>query len=251
MTNALQTINGQIVLDGLLIVGTHPECGKTIATTGLCGAMIENGFRRQAIKPLEFAPAGSLKQTLDQDFMNRVLRPMQRPENLIFESFYENTNIEWKRLIHNIRSMTYPCIIESPGSYASPLSFDLNPDKDNTLKDAVSLSKNLGTAILLVTEKSPQLLENMRAALSYLRSEESDLMGWISVETHQSSANSTPNWELESQYIVREGEVPYLGNIAYSPSIGITHGHQGNLIKQTQEGIDLLPIQMATGMLAP
>ncbi len=242
MTHSLQPINGQIMTEGVLIVGTHAECGKTIAATGLAGAMVQNGLRMQAIKPLEFAAPGTLKQTLDQDYMNRVLRPLQRPENLIFDTFHAVTPVDWNRLIHYVQGMTYPCLIESPGCYSTPLFL-----KNDELRDGAFLAHELGIPILLVTEKSPLFLQRLRGAIRYLRSCETSLIGWVSVETHQQS--NAPFWEKEVNYIIQQEQCPYLGNIAYSPSIGVTQGHQGNLIHRTQEGVDLLPIQMGAGIV--
>ena len=228
---------------GLLVVGTHRGCGKTVATAGLTAAMQDNGLTFQAIKPLEFAPSNSVIQTRDQDYMNRVTKVPQIPDNMVLANAHRMTNMDWNRLLHIMRTMTFPCLIEAPGTAASPLYY-----RNDELKDATALAHELNIKMLLVTHCSPYMIDNISPMITYLRSRQADLIGWMAVQTRdQTYADEYQYWQQDVDSISREYQLPYLGVIGYSPSISVEQGHQGNLIAQVQQGVDLFPIQLAAG----
>lgn len=228
---------------GLLVTGTHPKCGKTAASAGLAGVLNELGFSAQAIKPFSFQPAVSIRGGYEQTFFDRLNPPRQPLELLSKESPFKVTALDWQRLQETCRKRIYPYLLEAPGSVASPLRL-----VDDTLSDMVDLAKALEIPMLLVTAKQPDLIGTMAPVLSYLWSRDAKVTGWMAVETQPTHA---PDWDEEVFYLRAHSDIPYLGEIAYSPSISVEALQQGNLLRTTELGVDLLPIQQALNLLVP
>ncbi len=240
-----EILDGVLLTDGLIVASTHPGSGKTVMTAGLAGAIAEAGLRVQAIKPLEFT-RGTRKRQPDQEFMNRLLKPMQLTEIITAPTACEVTPVEWSRILHICRSLAYPVLIEMPGAVATPLSVC-----GGQVRDVTDLALDLNVPVLLVTPKSGHLIENITPVLAYLQSREVEITGWVAVETRALEKSLFPRWDEEVFYITHRFSVPYLGELAYSPSINVELAYQGNLVHQAETGIDLLPVQMALRPVLP
>jgi dethiobiotin synthetase len=228
-------------IEGVLIVGTQPKCGKTVITAGLAAAMIEGGFQVQAIKPLEFLPGISLMRGHDQIYLDKITRAMQHTDTIHAASCHDVSNIDWNRVTDVSRKTAFPVLLECPGTVAAPLRFT-----GDLVLDVVDFAKALGISILLVTPKSDQLVGQMAAALAYLNERQADIMGWVGVET---STTKAPYWETESLYLSHQYRLHCLGVLPYSPSISVEGLQQGNLIRLTEMSIDLLPLQQALKLM--
>lgn len=228
---------------GLVVTGTHAKCGKTIACAGLAGILNELGFSAQAIKPFSFQPTVTIRSGYEQAFFDRVIRPVQPVEVFAKESALQVSNVDWQRLLEACRKRVYPYLLETPGSAASPIRFE-----QDELRDSVDLAKALEVPLLLVTAKQPDLIGALTPMLSYLWSRDAKAIGWMAVET---TPVQTPFWDEEVIYLRQQSEIPYLGEIAYSPSISVEALQQGNLLRITEAGLDLLPIQQALNLLVP
>ncbi|WMU93291.1 ATP-dependent dethiobiotin synthetase [Microcystis phage MaAM05] len=228
---------------GLLVVGTHPQCGKSVACAGLAGVLNDLGFTVQAIKPFSFQPEVTIRDGYEQAFFDRLSPPRQPLELFSKPSPRKVTAGDWQHLQELCRKRVYPYILEAPGSLASPIRF-----VDLELNDAVDLSKALEIPLVLVTAKSPDLIGVMAPMLSYLWSRDAKAIGWMAVETHPTRV---PEWEQDVLFLRGHTDVPYLGEIAYSPSISVEAMQQGNLFRITELGVDLLPIQQALNLLVP
>jgi dethiobiotin synthetase len=228
---------------GIVVAGTQSRCGKTVACAGLAGALAQLGFRTQAIKPLGFAPKVSLGHSRETLFFNRVLPPLETFETIWTESPYQVTGKEWQRILEACQRRMYGYILETPGLLASPLRYMA----DDVL-DAADLAQALQSPLLLVTPKQPELIAVMAPAFAYCWRKNAPLLGWVAVETAPTAA---PHWESDVLYLTQRYQVPYLGEIAYSPSISVETCQQGNLIRTTESGLDLLPIQQGLQLLVP
>lgn len=228
---------------GLMVVGTHVKCGKTIACAGLAGVLNTLGFTAQAIKPLNFEPAITIRKGYEQAYFDRLVGQPQPVEVLSRESAHGVSVTDWQRWQEMCRKRVYPYVLEAPGRVASPLSFTL----DGFL-DAVDLAKGLEIPIVLVTSKQVDLSGALSPALAYLEKREAEVIGWLAVET---APIPTPDWDFEVLFVQKQSQLPYLGEIAYSPSISVETLQQGNLLRTTEMGVDLLPIQQALNLLIP
>lgn len=228
---------------GIVVVGTHPHCGKTVACAGIAGAMAQLRFRIQAIKPLGFTPKLSITSAKETFFFNKVLPPLEMADTVWTESAHQVTAKDWQRAMELCQRRVYSYILEAPGMLGSPVRYI-----QGEVFDASDWAQALQSPILIVTSKQPDVIANMGPAFSYLWRKNAQLLGWIAVET---SSSNTPYWETDVLYLTQQYQVPYLGEISHSPSISVEACQQGNLIRTTEMGLDLLPIQQALQLLVP
>lgn len=239
---------------GLMVVGTSGKCGKTVACAGIAASLIENGFQVIASKPLVYydTPNPPLFNE-EQRFIDRLARPLSSPETVILPGPQEMSNVVWKRLLEQLKAAPYPLILETPGSLASPLRYnsgfqeDLGIETNQTIINAIDLARILNLKILLVTPASKSPYAEVAMAASYLAQRQHGAIGWISVETNGEPPNNSC-WDQESFMVGQDYHLPYFGNIGYSSSISVTLCQHGNLLRQTEMGVDLLPIQQAMEM---
>lgn len=226
-----------------MVVGTSARCGKTVACAGLAGAMAQLGFRLQAFKPLGFTPKLSITSARETLFFNKVLPPVEASETIWAESAHQTTVKHWQRVMELCQKRNFDFILEAPGQLASPLRY-----VQGEAFDATDWSQMLQTPLLIVTSKQPEVIAVMATAFSYLWRKNAVALGWIAVEC---APVHLPNWETDVLYLTQQYQAPYLGEIAYSPSISVEACQQGNLIRTTETGVDLLPIQQSLQLLVP
>ncbi|WP_373532015.1 dethiobiotin synthase [Vampirovibrio sp.] len=228
---------------GLLVTGTHAQCGKTVVCAGLAGVLNDLGFTAQAIKPFSFQPEVTIRGGYEQAFLDRLNPPRQALDLFSKPSPLKMSKQDWQQLQEICRKRIYPYLLESPGSVASPIRF-----VENELSDSVDLAKALEIPMLLVTQKKPDLIGTLAPMLAYLWSKDATVVGWLAVESQPTHA---PDWDEEVFFLRGHSDIPYLGEIAYSPSISVEALQQGNLLRNTELGVDLLPIQQALNLLVP
>lgn len=228
---------------GLLVTGTHARCGKTVVSAGLAGVLSDLGFSAQAIKPFSFQPEVTIRCGYEQAFFDRLNSPIQHLDLFSKPSPLKVTTMDWRQLQETCRKRVYPYILESPGSVASPIRF-----MDHDMADSVDLAKALEIPMLLVTQKKPDLIGTLAPVFAYLWSKDARVIGWLAVETQPTQ---TPDWDEEVFFLRGHSDIPYLGEIAYSPSISVEALQQGNLFRSVELGVDLLPIQQALNLLVP
>lgn len=239
---------------GLLIVGTHPKCGKTVATAGLAGVLGQLGFRVPPIKPLHFAPPVAFCEgAYEQAYFDRVCPPVEPVTPLVVPNAQQLSARQWQDLVMVIRRRVYPYLLEMPGSAASPIR--LAPD---AWLDAVDLAQALSCPLLLVTSRQPDVIARLAPALAYFAQRSAALVGWMAVATTpptssglESVSGDAHDWEQEVWMASQRYRVPYWGEIAHSPSISVELGQQGNLLRMTEQGVDVLPVQQALNLLIP
>jgi dethiobiotin synthetase len=228
---------------GLLVSGTHSKCGKSIACAGLAGVFNELGFPTQAIKPLSFQPKLSIRKSYEQAFFEKVIPPLQSIEGFSEESPLDIKPTQWQQLIEFCRKRIHPYILETPGNIASPIRY-----VQHEIYDSIDLAKTLEIPMLIVTAKQTDLIASLAPIFAYVWYRNATVAGWLAVET---TPTSVPDWEAEILYLRSHYDIPYLGEIAYSPSISVEALQQGNLLRNTELGVDILPIQQALNLLIP
>lgn len=228
---------------GILLTGTQPRCGKTVACAGIVGTLGQLGFRMQAIKPLEFLPPVAVRKAHEQAFFDRLIPPQEHLELLAAESAHRVDHLLWERYLEACRKRVYPYLLETPGSVASPIRFV----QDEVL-DSIDLSQALQIPLLIVAPKQTDLIAAMAPIFAYVWHRDANVIGWLTVETQPTLA---PDQERDILYLNHHYRFPYLGEIAYSPSISVEALQQGNLLRTTEAGLDLLPLQQALNLLVP
>lgn len=230
-------------IQGALIVGTAPQCGKTIVASGLAVALNDAGLRTEVFKPLTFKPLQRLRPDMDQAFYNKLLGQMESFQTLPFESAHQMTPVFWKKFLQTCRQVQYPVLIELPNNAAAPLMFH-----QGTVMDAADAARILNLPVIVATRKHGALLGELLPTLCYLQKKGIAVIGWAASEC---LSVYTPHWDEEVFYITQTYEYPYLGCIDYSPAISVELQRPGNILYQAQEGLDLLPVQMAMQLSIP
>jgi dethiobiotin synthetase len=228
---------------GLLVTGTHAKSGKTVACAGLAGVLNELGFQAQAIKPLSFQPGMSVRKGYEQAYFDRVVPPNQIVDVFSVESAQALTAVDYQRLIEACRKRVYPYILETPGNLASPVRY-----VQDEIIDSIDLAKAIEIPMLLVAAKQPDIIATLAPAFAYAWHRDAHVIGWLAVET---APTDVPHWDSEILYLRSHYDIPHLGEIGYSPSISVEALQQGNLLRTTEMGVDLLPIQQALDLLVP
>jgi dethiobiotin synthetase len=229
-------------LEGLMIVGAGNGCGKTVVTAGLAAALGDNGFRVQALKPLVFERASSINRDRDQDYLNKVTQQFVPAETIITSTSQEVSLILWNKMQEQYKSLQYPCLLEAVGQVATPWRID----STGTMADALDVAKQFSLSVLLVAKTGENFLAETRGALTFLQSRQMTPVGFIRVST---TPDADPEVAFpEALLISQQYQVPFLGDLPYSPSISVPGLQQGNLIRLIQENIDLLPLQVGMGL---
>lgn len=233
---------------GVIILGTEAGCGKTVFATGVAAALREEGFPTRAIKPFLFSATADGGETAGNElsFMSSIARtPLNYPTFLIDKrGSIPPTN--WQHFVTMCASKQHLTFVELPGSCATPVSFaeshmgTVSPD----WKDSADFAIELDLPVILVARHNFELLEKTALAVTYLRNKGAGLIGVATVETKElpvSKQFKLTRADLELSLSNRMG-THFLGCIQYSPSISVARVNQGNLIKMTSQGIDMLLI---------
>ncbi len=230
-------------LEGMMIVGTDRGCGKTIVTAGLAAAIREAGFRVQALKPLSFCQESAIQRDPDQPFINKISQQYIQADTICAPSPWEVTIPTWNRIMEQCKNFQYPALIEAPGQVATPWQISAHK-----ITDSLDICCQLDLSLLLVAQAGPDCLEKTRSALSFIQNRDLGPVGIICVETSPLDSQWEERTFSEMLLLSQSYETPYLGTLPHSPSISVSSLQQGNLLRLTQENIDLLPLQIGIGL---
>jgi len=230
--------------NGILVFGAGAGCGKTVLTTGLACALKDEGFSVRAVKPMvlgskrEAEPELTFMSTLSHSPLNYPVQYMERPGGL--------ATFGWAEALKVLVSGTDTTIAELPGSAATPLIRATGSWKDNT-----DFAADLRWPCLIACEAGADTLEKLILNAAYLTSRRLPVVGLVVVETTADSLDAvSAGMPPDSLGIALQErtKVPYLGCLPHSASISVPRVNQGNLIKTTSNGVDLLPIIKALNL---
>ncbi len=234
---------------GLLVAGCESGCGKTVVLTGLAGTLREQGFPVRAIKPVSFGSRKSAEAELA--FISSISHtPLDYPVRFVnhCESL---SSFHWTEAARIASAGTETVLVELPGSCSHPLRLE---GRQGRWVDVCDLARELDLPAIIVAREGPAAVEQLILNSTYLIAAGLiNVVGLVTVETTApavgqpepgSSRLNQPDFTLEEKALAlheRTG-VPYLGCVRYSRSISVAEVNQGNLIKTTSSGLDLLPI---------
>jgi len=238
---------------GLTILGTEFGCGKTTLMCGLSALLREQGFKVGATKPI-FVGANSEREA-ERAFISSLSRTPANSLSIAIERGTTITNRQWLQAVKAGAAGSEFTIVETPGGLATPLTFDPNAERAQFYwRDSADLAKEYGFPCLLVAKHSEDAIEKLSLGASFARTKALNLLGLATVETGPNLGRkfeimlSRDKVELALHTVTG---VPYLGCIKYSESISVNNINQGNLIKMTAGGIELLSILKALNLRVP
>ena len=234
---------------GVAVFGTEAGCGKTIFMTGLSAALRDEGFPTRAIKPFVLGARRDAENELA--FISAITHTPVNYPIVIMDKTSAVQEGNWQQAANMTTSRQHLTFVELPGSPATPIMFEHTHDGSlgSSWKDAASFACDLGLPCILIAKHNKDALEKIMLAASYLQSRDARLVGVGTVETMEyGSANELKLTKSELELaIMNNAKTHYLGAIEYSPSISVPRVNQGNLIKVTAAGVDLLHVLRSLG----
>lgn len=229
---------------GLVILGGEAGCGKTVFMTGLAAALREQGFPTRAIKPFLIATRRDAEAELS--FISSITHTPLNYPMLIIDQPITVLEGHWQHAVMMCASRQHLTLVEMPGSCATPVSFEQTAAGTvaPAWKDSADFANDLALPCIVVARHNHEALEKLVLNITYLASRSVRVIGAASVATAEYAKGQElklSSAEIELALMGRT-KTPYLGLIQYSPSISVPRVNQGNLIKMTSQGIDLLQI---------
>lgn len=282
MASAPALRDGELMAEGILVLGAHEACGKTVASAGLAAALNASGAPAVAFKPLSLRGAGradtphaavdvprrfsgssgsgaslqaphallasptGVRAGSDQAFLNQACDPALRgrlPEPMTAASRADVSAADWQALLHRSRRLPAPCVFEAVGGLATPWACYRDASGALVMEDALTFARALGLPVVLTVAKSPQALAHLRLAATFLASQPVQVIGWLAVETVLPTVQPDAHWDHDGACLTQMLAMPFLGVIPYHPGISVRAGTLGPVQRLSEEAIDLLPIR--------
>jgi dethiobiotin synthetase len=244
---------GRLSAPSLTILGTEFGCGKTTLMCGLSALLREQGFKVGATKPI-FVGANSEREA-ERAFISSLSRTTSNSLSIAIERGSSLTNRQWLQTVKAGAAGPDFMIVEMPGGLATPLTFEPDAERAELYwRDSADLAKQLGFPCLLVAKHSDDAIEKLSLGAAFAKSKGLTLLGLATVETGPNVGRafelilSRDRVELALHTVTG---IPYLGCIKYSESISVNNVNQGNLIKMTAGGIELLSILKGLNLRVP
>lgn len=236
--------------DCLAIVGTETGCGKTVLLSGLAGALREQGFTTQAIKPIILGASRAAEAELS--FISSVSHTPLGYQQIFVEKSAGMRDTNWHNVINQKRAHDSLTLLELPGGSATPVSFDDQAEtKMPVWQDTADILAKSDLPCILVAKHAADAIEQLVLNAYYLTMKRVYVLGLATVETSTGMGleieNKISREDFAMALFSRTG-APYLGCIKYSMSVSVPKCNQGNLIKLTTAGLDLLTVLKALNL---
>ncbi|MCA9789033.1 MAG: AAA family ATPase [Cyanobacteria bacterium HKST-UBA05] len=244
LSSTLQTQPARCTYDGILVVGTHAGCGKTVVTAALAVILNHMGFDVLAYKPLGLETART--RSNDQTYLDITTGRPPGYTTQFFDSPSQVRDQQWQRLMHQCCSGTKPFLIECPGSVTTPWLWRL----PNILVDAMSVAVDYQFPTVLVAACGPDFIDQTHLALSHMVQRGSKPLGVV--VTHPYPPGQTTDEALQltlCQLLCQNYDVPYLGSIPYHDGVDVDRLSPGASVDLAAEHLDLLPFQLQSGVM--
>jgi dethiobiotin synthetase len=236
----------------LSILGTEFGCGKSVLMAGLTALLHEQGFRADAIKPIVIGSPH--ERNAEIKFIATVCKANLQTDYISLERAERLTNEQWQSGLRLIEHQADFTLIEIPGGCATALSVGSDAKPEAYWRDSRDLAAEIGAPCLLVAKHAQNALEQLRLNVHYLQARNLPLLGLATVETSPDSGRA-----LEFNFARDQVELalkwatglPYLGCIKYSESISVSEVRQGNLIKQSAGGLEILELLKCLNLEVP
>lgn len=237
--------------DCLAIVGTGAGCGKTVVLAGVAGALREQGFKTRAVKPIVLSQNPASESELS--FISTVSHTPRGYHQIFLENLSSMRESAFLNAINQNRDGEILTLVELPGGAATPVYFD---DADAGSKviewlDTANMVRKANLPCILVSRHASDAIEQLVLNAYYLTMQRVAVVGLVTVETGAGMGAEIENRMRREDFAMalfsRTG-VPYLGCIKYSMSVSVPSCNQGNLLRLTTAGLDLLTVMKALNL---
>lgn len=248
---SVQTAKRKKSTDCLAIVGTETCCGKTVLLSGMAGALREQGFKTRAMKPIILGPSRAAEAELS--FISSVSHTPLGYQQIFTEKSKGLRDTSWHNAINQNRDGDSLTLIELPGGSATPICFEENQSESKVVAwhDTADILAQADLPCILVAKHAVDAIEQLVLNAYYLTMRRVFVLGLATVETSTGMGLDIENKMTRDDFAMalfsRTG-APYLGCIKHSTSISVPRCNQGNLIKLTTAGLDLLTVLKALNL---
>lgn len=237
--------------DCLAIVGTEAGCGKTVLLSGIAAALREQGFATRAIKPIVLNANRATEAELS--FISSVSHTPLGYQQVFVDSARELQETAIHNAINQNRGGESLSLIELPGGAATPVYFDKTAAGAKVIEwqDSANILAKSNVPCILTAKHASDAIEQLVLNAFYLTMKRVYVVGIATVETAEGMGAEIENKMRREDFAMalfsRTG-APYLGCIKYSMSVSVPRCNQGNLVKLTTAGLDLLTVMKALNL---
>lgn len=238
------TSGAQAQCAGLTVMGTESGCGKTVVMTGIAH-ILNRTMTVRAIKPICSGPRERAEAEIS--FISSI---SGTPRGYAFSysqpvpALPRLSRRQWQTGVSTVLSALETTFVECFQGAATPVFIE-EEDNTQTVLDSMEFAVRLGFPLLLVAKHKEDAPEKLIYCAGLARSRGLDPLASVTVETLSGEGKELENkfsrQEVEHTILMRT-KAPYLGCIKYSPSINVHRANQGNLVKMTEGGLDLLTL---------
>jgi dethiobiotin synthetase len=227
--------------NGLTVLGTDFACGKT-AATAVVGYLLGKNQSIRVVKPLLCGPRE--RAEAEVSFLSSV---SGAPRGYAFNYVEPPARLSrsaWQSILAVAMQGLELNLIEAYGAISSPI-FVEDTDGGIIVFDTLDFAKRLSYPVLIVAAHRFDAPERLLSACAMAEARGLNIAGLLTVETAAGEGRL-----LEAKYSRQDVELlfqsrcraPYLGCIKHSPSINVHRVNQGNLVKMTESGLDILSL---------
>jgi dethiobiotin synthetase len=248
---SLQTTKKKKPTDCLAVVGTESGCGKTVLMAGVAGALREQGFKTCALKPIAIDESRSAEAELS--FISSVSQTPPGYQQVFLTSSKSLREAAFHNAISQHRDGETLTLVELPGGAATPVSFEESDAGSKVIEwqDTANILRRANLPCLLVAKHASDAIEQLVLNAHYLTTQRISVIGLATVETSAGLGAEIENKMRRDDFAMalfsRIG-APYLGCIKHSVSVSVPRCTQGNLLKLTTGGLDLLTVMKALNL---
>ncbi|HEY9730666.1 MAG TPA: AAA family ATPase [Drouetiella sp.] len=248
----MQAVKKKKPTDCLAVVGTESGCGKTVLMAGVAGALREQGFKTCAVKPIALGqPSRSAEAELS--FISNVSQTPLEYQQVFLTGSKVMRETAFQNALSRHRDGETLTLIELPGGTATPVNFEENEagSKVTEWQDTATILRKNSLPCILVAKHASDAIEQLVLNAYYLTTQRISVIGMATVETSAALGAEIENKMRRDDFAMalfsRTG-IPYLGCIKHSISVSVPHCNQGNLLKLTTGGLDLLAVMKALNL---
>lgn len=227
---------------GISVLGVEAGCGKSALMAGVAATLRQQGVAVRAVKPICSGPQH--KAEAEIAFLCSVTATPRNYPVSVLGVPAKFTLGQWQTSLSAVLSSANFTFVEGIGGVASVIAYD--GTEGECYIDSAELASDLGFPCILVARHRRDCIEKLIMANSYLTAQKLPVLGFVTVETEMGEGRELEalytRSSLELLFMARTGR-SYLGCLKFSPSISVLRSNQGNIIKMTEGGVDLLTIR--------
>ena len=247
----------------LLITSVYPRCGKTTIAAGFSGLFRQFGLTVQAGIPFLYETDPYFEQHLNNDINWLQQTSRSQWETIKKFSPADLSRQEWQRGIQQINDAISPCLIESYGTFSSPMAWWTKPEGVShfgpKVPTVIDILTDTRSKLLLVCPKTPTLIDQCAAIFELISTRNLPCVGWVSNSCNEKESwpeiQETPSvlgaFQTQAHYLSLEWGLPWLGDLPWIAQLNAQRANPISLYRQLDQEIDISAILQGMNVSIP